>query len=82
MSEENGVWVVYFWDVQPIISKIFAYEIEALRAAVFEHNEVCFVSFGESFSEVIAEQGRINREDALAQREAVALANREANVLH
>lgn len=66
---EEGVWVVYFHDSQPIVSRIYEMEIDALRNAVEDHHDVCFIPFGASVSEVIAERYRIAQENYLANRE-------------
>lgn len=62
----EGAWVVYFYDNQLIVSKLWAREIDALRQAVEERSDgVIFVRWGQSVTEAVVEKDRIDRSDTL-----------------
>jgi hypothetical protein len=49
----KGVWVVYFWDVSPMVSSVYADELEARRNAVPNWHHVIFLPFGASFDDIV-----------------------------
>jgi hypothetical protein len=51
--KKKGVWAVYFYDYGPILSKVYARELEARRNAVPNFHHVIFLPFGADFDEIV-----------------------------
>lgn len=52
-TRTGGVWVTYFFDGPPRFNSAFETEIEALRKAVENNEQVIFVPFGIDFGEAV-----------------------------
>lgn len=48
----QGVWVVYYWDVAPMVSAVYADELQARRHGDPDWHRVLFLPFGEHFDDV------------------------------